>query len=108
MVYKDCPLGLTTEQRGRGCTTEFYIDEKPQIYCYGREADDGTMRECVTCPNWALGEKCEEDFQKAKANGFKSQGFHSDYKQGTKEYMHDYYEQVIKPRRQARKRGVNV
>ena len=103
MVYKECPLGLTTNERGRGCTTEFYIDGKPQIYCYGRVTDGGTMRECVTCPNWALGEQCEEDFQKAKANGFKSQDFHSEHKQGTKEYMHDYYEQVIKPKRQARK-----
>lgn len=103
MVYKDCPLGLKTEQRSRGCTTEFYIDGKPQIYCYGRETDGGTMRECVTCPNWYLGEQCEEDFQKAKSNGFMSQGFHSEHKQGTKEYMHDYYEQVIKSKRQARK-----
>ena len=77
MVYKDCPLGLTTEQRSRGCTTEFYIDGKPQIYCYGRVADGGTMRECVTCPNWCLGEQCEKDYQKAEANGF-----HSDYRRG--------------------------
>lgn len=101
MVYKECPLGLTTNERGRGCTTEFYIDDKPQIYCYGRETDGGTFRECVTCHNWALGEQCEKDFQKAKNNKFQKIG--STAKAGTKEYNHAYYENVTKTKRLSHK-----
>lgn len=70
MVYKDCPLGLKSEQYNKRRTTEFYINGKPQIYCYGIETDGGTREECVTCPNWSLGEQVDIDYQKAKENGY--------------------------------------
>ena len=107
MVHvKKCP---NPDGRGKS-TTEFYIDGKPQIYCYGWQdaMTDEPLPECKEGKDWVYGEQCEKDFEEAKANGFKSNQFHSEYKQGTKEYMHDYYEQVIKPKRQARKREINA
>lgn len=69
MVYKDCKLGLNSNQYNKKRTTEFYIEGKPQIYCYGIDTNGGTRQECVTCPNWALGDQCDEDFEKAKSQG---------------------------------------
>lgn len=52
---------------GRGKpTTEFYIDGKPQIYCYGWEdgMTDEPLEICKNCPDWVYGEQCEIDFKK--------------------------------------------
>ena len=71
MTYHECGLRqeLTDTLNNRKCTTEFYINRKPQIYCYGIEYDDGIRKECVNCPNWCLGEQCKKDFESAKMRG---------------------------------------
>ncbi len=58
-----CPYG----KRGRP-TTEFYIDGKPQIYCYGWEdkMTDEALLICKNCKDWVRGEQCELDFEKHK------------------------------------------
>lgn len=62
MVHvKRCPY-----KGGRGKpTTEFHIDGKPQIYCYGWI--DGMTNEpleiCKNCKDWVYGEQCEKDFE---------------------------------------------
>ena len=65
MVHTFCKLG----KNNRGClTTEFYIDGKPQVYCYGRTDLKNwkivARAECKSCPNWVYGEQCGKDFQK--------------------------------------------
>lgn len=65
MVHvKKCP---NPEGRGKP-TTEFYIDGKPQIYCYGwfDGMTDEPLQICKECPDWVDGEQCEKDFQEAK------------------------------------------
>lgn len=47
MVHTFCPLGRN--RRGKP-TTEFYIDGKPQIYCYGW-MDMMTERPIEACAN---------------------------------------------------------
>lgn len=54
-------------------TTEFYIDGKPQIYCYGwiDMKTDEPIEICKNCEDWVLSNRCELDFEEAKKNGFK-------------------------------------
>lgn len=65
MVHvKKCPLSI-----GRGKpSTEFYIDGKPQIYCYGWQdgMTDEPFSECKNCFDWVYGEQCEKDFENAR------------------------------------------
>lgn len=65
MVHvKKCPY-----EAGRGKpTTEFYIDEKPQIYCLGwiNYMNDEPLEICKNCKDWVYGEQCEIDFENAK------------------------------------------
>ncbi len=61
MVHvRKCPLG----KRGRP-TTEFHIDGKPQIYCYGWEdkMNDEPLEECLNCADFVRGEQCELDYE---------------------------------------------
>ena len=63
MVHTFCKLG----KNNRGLpTTEFYIDGKPQVYCYGRtdSMTEEALPECKSCPDWVHGEQCEKDFKK--------------------------------------------
>ena len=65
-------VGRCPNKEGRGNpTTEFYIDGKPQIYCYGWEyKTSGEPLECCKkCPDWVRGEQCEKDFKKAYEEG---------------------------------------
>lgn len=67
MVHvKKCPLRIKdkTHERGKP-TTEFYIDGKPQIYCYGfiDLYNDEPLEECKKCLDWVNGEQCEKDFE---------------------------------------------
>lgn len=65
MVHvKKCP---NPDGRGKP-TTEFYIDGKPQIYCYGWQdaMTDEPLPECKVCQDWVYGEQCEIDFKKAR------------------------------------------
>ena len=71
MVHvKKCP---NPEGRGNP-TTEFYIDGKPQIYCYGwiDGMTDEPLQICKECLDWVAGEQIEIDFEKARKNNFKS------------------------------------
>lgn len=64
MVHvKKCPYG----KRGKP-TTEFYIGEKPQIYCYGwiDLYNDEPLEVCKNCKDWVNGEQCEIDFEQAR------------------------------------------
>lgn len=67
MVHvKKCP-----RLKGRGRpTTEFYIDGKPQIYCYGwiDKMTDEPLQICKECLDWVYGEQCEKDFEQARNN----------------------------------------
>lgn len=61
MVHvKKCPL-----DKRRIPTTEFYIDGKPQIYCYGYMDlyNDEPLEECKKCLDWVNGEQLEKDFE---------------------------------------------
>ncbi len=62
---KKCPL-RNIFGRARP-TTEFYIDGKPQIYCYGwiDNRTDDFMETCQACADWVFGEQSDEDFKKA-------------------------------------------
>lgn len=60
MVHvKKCPYG----KRGYP-STEFYIDGKPQVYCYGWEdaMTDEPLDICRNCADWNRGEQCDRDF----------------------------------------------
>lgn len=59
MVHTKCSFG----KRGKP-STEFYINGKPQIYCYGwiDQMNDEPLDECRICPDWVCGEQCEKDF----------------------------------------------
>ena len=61
MVHvKKCPC-----KNGRGKpTTEFYKDDKPQIYCYGwiDLYNDEPLECCKNCDDWVYGEQCQIDF----------------------------------------------
>lgn len=62
MVHvKKCPLG----KRGRP-STEFYIDGKPQIYCYGYvdAMNDELIPECENCADHV--DKAADDHKKWK------------------------------------------
>lgn len=68
MVHvKKCPC-----EYGRGKpSTEFYIDGKPQIYCYGWTLDsdgdiDAAPECCKNCLDWAHGEQPMIDLEKAR------------------------------------------
>ena len=64
MVHvRKCPYG----KRGKP-TTEFYIDGKPQIYCYGwiDGMTDEALDICKSCKDWANGEQCDKDFENRK------------------------------------------
>lgn len=67
MVHTRCKFG---KDKGR-TTTEFYIDGKPQTYCFGiiDGANDDYLKECVTCPEWVYGEQSDEDYRKAFEEG---------------------------------------
>ena len=57
---------------GRGNpTTEFYINGKPQIYCYGwiNLRNDEPLECCKNCKDWVDGEQCIKDFEEAKKQG---------------------------------------
>ena len=61
MVHvKKCPLG----DRGRA-TTEFYIEGKPQKYCYGRTdmMNDEPFEECKRCLDYVNGEQMRKDIK---------------------------------------------
>lgn len=65
MVHvKKCPC-----ENGRGRpTTEFHINGKPQIYCYGwidRRTDE-PVEVCRNCLDYVNGEQCEIDFENYK------------------------------------------
>ena len=60
MVHvKKCPYG----KRGYP-STEFYIDGKPQIYCYGwvDAMTDEPLDVCSNCADFVYGEQCDKDF----------------------------------------------
>ena len=65
MVHvKKCPC-----EYGRGKpSTEFYIDGKPQIYCYGWTLGDITDAPecCKNCLDWVYGEQPTIDFEKVR------------------------------------------
>ena len=60
---RNCPLG----DRGKP-TTEFYVDGKPQIYCYGwiDRMTDEPLKECQNCKDFVYGEQMQIDFAKMK------------------------------------------
>lgn len=64
-------VGICPCEEGRGKpTTEFYIGDKPQIYCYGwthnPDGDLGDAFECCkNCLDWAYGEQVQIDCSKA-------------------------------------------
>ena len=64
MVHvRRCPLG----NRGKP-TTEFFVEDKPMIYCYGwidRQTDE-PLEECQNCKDFVDGEQIEIDFAKMK------------------------------------------
>ena len=63
---KKCPLAI-----GKGLlTTKFYIEGKPQIYCYGWKDPmiDEPLSECKNCLDWVHGEQSEKDYEQAKAD----------------------------------------
>lgn len=54
-------------EKGRGKpTTQFYINGKPQIYCYGWMdcMTDEWLEICKQCKDWVYGEQCEKDYKK--------------------------------------------
>ncbi len=67
MVHvKKCPY-----RYGRGKpSTEFYIDGKPQIYCYGWMdlMTEEPLKICKECADWVYGEQCDEDFKAVLGN----------------------------------------
>lgn len=67
MVHvKKCPC-----KNGRGRpTTEFHINGKPQIYCYGwiDRMTDEPLEVCRNCLDYVNGEQCEIDFENYKKN----------------------------------------
>ncbi len=68
MVHvKKCPH---KDGRGRP-TTEFHINGKPQIYCYGwiDRMNDEPLEVCKNCKDWANGEQCAIDFEKSRNKG---------------------------------------
>ena len=62
MVHvKKCPC-----EYGRGRpTTEFYKDDKPQIYCMGwlDKMNDEPLEICASCADFFQGEQCYQDFE---------------------------------------------
>lgn len=68
MVHVKCVFGKGNKGR---TTTEFYIDGKPQTYCFGiiDMATDDYLPECVACPEWVYGEQSDEDYRKAFEEG---------------------------------------
>lgn len=73
-------------------STEFYIDGKPQIYCYGwKDAmTDEPLPECKKCKDWVYGEQCEKDFQNARKRGKVNEfGFKRSIKSNSKERGND-------------------
>lgn len=64
MVHvKKCPF----MKRGKP-STEFYINDKPQIYCMGwiDKMTDEPLSICKNCKDWNRGEQIEIDFRQAK------------------------------------------
>ena len=66
MVHvKRCPYG----KRGKP-STEFYKNDKPQIYCLGwvdKKTDDPLLI-CRECDDWVHGNRCEQDFNERKTD----------------------------------------
>ena len=67
MVHvKICPLRAKDKLHSKGKpTTEFHIDGKPQIYCYGFYDcyNYEPLEECKRCADWVYGEQCEKDYE---------------------------------------------
>lgn len=62
MVHvKKCPYG----ERGEA-STEFYIDGKPQIYCYGwiDPQNDELIEICKNCADFV--DKAQEDLERSR------------------------------------------
>lgn len=67
MVHvKKCTHG----KRGKP-STEFWKDEKPQIYCRGwiDQMTDEALEECKRCLDWAEGEQVDKDLRDAAMIG---------------------------------------
>ena len=62
MVHERCKFGKW--EKGR-VTTAFYIDGKPQIYCYGiyDAMTDEPLKECKSCKEFLYGEQIEKDWE---------------------------------------------